>query len=76
MKFEVLNEITNIDTIATGRSIRIRQYLNKRYGHGKWRKKKGFATVQFANGDIFNAEIHWYEAQGIGRKEIKIKRLL
>lgn len=76
MYFEIVGEISNIETIAIGRSIRELARLCKVYGSGRWRKLKGIAMVRLANGVTCMAEIHWYEAHGIGRKEFKIKRLL
>ena len=76
MKFEVVGGITSIDTIAVGNSIREIERLRKIYGIGRWRKLKGIATISLADGTICEAEIHWYEAQGIGRKEIKLKYIL
>ena len=73
MKFEIVSEITDIEIIAVGHSIRILQSLNKKYGKGRWRKKKGVATVKLKNGSLRLAEIHWYEAHGIGKKDLKIK---
>ncbi len=73
MKFEIVSEITDIETIAVGNSIRVLQSLNKKYGKGRWRKKKGVATVKLKNGSFRLAEIHWYEAHGIGKKDLKIK---
>ena len=73
MDFEVIGDITNIEVIATGTGIRDRTRLQKQYGRGKWRKLKGIAQVQLPNGSIRLAEIHWYEAHGIGRKEFKLK---
>jgi hypothetical protein len=74
--FEIEGEIRDIETFATGRSIRELPRLNKIYGKGRWRKRKGNARVKLGNGDIRMAELHWYEATGIGRKEYKIKRFL
>jgi uncharacterized protein with ACT and thioredoxin-like domain len=74
--FEILSEIIDIETIATGRSVYIRRYLERTYGKGRWRKMKGIATVQVAGGAICEAEIHWFEAHGIGRKDFKIKRVI
>lgn len=73
MKFEIVSEITNIETIAAGNSIRVLPVLNRKYGKGRWRKKKGMATVKVADGDFRLAEIHWYEAHGIGKRDLKIK---
>jgi len=73
MDFEIIGKITDIETIATGRSIRDLARLHKRFGRGRWRKMKGFATVRLEDDTIHTAEVHWYEAHGIGRKEFKIK---
>jgi len=74
--FEIEGEIKDIETFATGRSIRELPRLNKIYGKERWRKRKGNVKVRLGNGDIRLAELHWYEASGIGRKEYKIKRFL
>lgn len=76
MEFKLLGELRDIETIATGRGVYIRRYLDRTYGKGRWRKRKGRATVQLADGTIREAEIHWFEAHGIGRKDFKIKRVL
>jgi len=73
MDFEIVGEITDIETIAGGRSVRERARLRKRYGQGRWRKFKGVACVRLVDGALLLAEIHWYEAHGIGRKEFKLK---
>jgi hypothetical protein len=74
--FDILGAITDIETFARGPSIRELPRLRKFYGKGRWRKRKGFATVRLPNGIIRRAEVHWYEASGIGKKELKIKRFL
>jgi hypothetical protein len=74
MHFEIIGEITDIEPIAVGTSIRDLARLRKQYGSGRWRKLKGIALVRLANGRIRRAELHWYEAHGIGKKEIKRKR--
>ena len=74
MSFEIIGEITSIEIIAASSSIRDIARLRKRYGPGRWRKMKGVATVRLRSGRIRLAELHWYEAHGIGRKEIKRKR--
>jgi hypothetical protein len=74
--FRVLGEISAVETIATGSGIREIARLRKLYGRGRWRKRKGIAEIRLANGSIVTAEIHWYEAGHIGKKELKIKRLL
>jgi hypothetical protein len=76
MQFEILSEISNVETFATGSGIREIARLRRLYGRGRWRKRKGIARVRLSNGSIHLAELHWYEASGIGRKEFKIKRLL
>lgn len=74
--FEIIGEIENIETIAAGRGMQIRRYLERAHGRGRWRKMKGVATARLADGMIVEAEIHWFEAHGIGRKDFKIKRLI
>jgi hypothetical protein len=76
MKFEILGEIRDIETIATGRGVYIRRYLDRTYGKGRWRKRKGKATVRLADETVCEAEIHWFEAHGVGRKDFKIKKVL
>lgn len=76
MNFEILGDIEHIEIIAIGRSIRDLPRLRKLYGSGRWRKLKGIASVRLQNGDLRKAELHWYEAHGIGKKEIKRKRYL
>ena len=76
MYFEILGEITHIETFAVGSSIREITRLRKRYGRGRWRKRKGIATVRLEDGAVLLAEVHWYEAHGIGRKDFKIKRFI
>ena len=71
--FEIISDITDIEVIAIGRSIRDLERLREQYGDGRWRKMKGIATIQLSNGRVRRAEIHWYEAHGVGRKEFKRK---
>ena len=71
--FEVIGEIQEIETIAVGSRIHALSYLQKIYGRGRWRKLKGVAQVRLPNGKIRRVELHWYEAHGIGRKDMKIK---
>ena len=73
MDFEIVGEITAIEAIAIGNRIRVLRDLEKRYGKGRWRKLKGIATLRLANGALRSAEVHWYEAHGIGRRRLKIK---
>ena len=74
--FEIISQILDAETIATGSSIRELRQLQARYGRGRWRKRKGIATVRLSNGTIRLAEVHWYEAHGIGKVRMKIKRYL
>ncbi len=74
MYFEIIGRIADIETIAVGNSIREVGRLKKIHGHGRWKKKKGHALVRVADGTIQSAEVHWYEASGIGKVEFKIKR--
>ena len=76
MHFEILGDLADVETIATGSGIREIARLRKRHGRGRWRKRKGNAEVRLGNGEIVRAEVHWYEATGIGKREFKIKRLL
>ena len=73
MDFELIGEITEIKTIAAGTGVRDRARLRKWYGGARWRKLKGVAQVRLPNGRIRLAEIHWYEAHGIGKREFKLK---
>jgi hypothetical protein len=75
MDFEILEPLRNVETIAVGSKIRELAKLQRRYGKGRWRKMKGFAHVRLKDGTVHLAELHWYEAHGIGRKEFKIKLL-
>ena len=76
MTFEIIGEIDNAETIASGRGVKIRAHLQKIYGKGRWRKLKGVATVRLPNGKRRRVELHWYEAHGIGRRDFKIKTYL
>jgi len=76
MHFEIISEIEEIESIALGGNIRDIMRLRKQYGPGRWRKLKGVALVRLQNGSIRKAELHWYEAHGIGRKKIKIKKFM
>lgn len=76
MDFELLSPIADAQTIATGAAVRERARLRRWYGQGRWRKRKGIATVRLANGSVRLAELHGYEAHGIGRRELKIKRFV
>ena len=73
---EILSEIRNREVIARGTSVKIRKRLEKLYGHGNWKKMKGIAKVRLSDGSVKLAEIHWFEAHGIGKKNIKVKYYL
>jgi hypothetical protein len=74
-RFEIIGGISNIETFASGTAIREIARLRRIYGRGRWRKRKGVAQVRLPDGSIHKAELHWYEASGIGRREFKIKYL-
>jgi hypothetical protein len=74
--FEIIGPIRDAETIATGHGIRDLGVLQEQFGRGNWRKLKGFATVRLEDGTIAEAEVHWYEAHGIGKRWMKIKRYL
>ena len=76
MDFEIISDIESPETFANGKSIRELSRLQRIYGKGKWRKRKGVANVKLSDGSIVRAELHWYEATGIGKKEFKIKRYI
>ncbi len=76
MDFSILGEITDVETFAVGSGIREIGRLQKLYGRGRWRKRRGIARVRLADSTVRLAELHWYEASGIGRKEFKIKLYL
>jgi len=76
LEFKILGDITNCETIAIGKAIREFSRLQKIYGRGRWKKRKGIAKVRLSNNNIIYAEIHWYEAHGIGKREFKIKKIL
>jgi hypothetical protein len=76
MDFEIVGKISEVETVAVGSSIREIARLRRVYGRGRWRKLKGVAQVQLGDGRIRLAELHWYEAHGVGKREIKRKRYL
>ena len=76
MHFEIIGHVTDIETIAAGPSVKIRSVLHKRYGRGRWRKLKGVANVRLLDGTMRLAEVHWFEAHGIGKRKMRIKRFL
>jgi hypothetical protein len=70
MRFEILGEISNVETFTTGSGIRELARLRRLYGRGRWRKRKGIATIRLHDGTVHQAELHWYEASSFGRKDI------
>jgi hypothetical protein len=76
MHFEIIGDIKDISILAIGGRIRDIMRIQKQFDPGRWRKLKGVAKVRLQSGRIRNAEVHWYEAHGIGRKKMKIKRFL
>jgi hypothetical protein len=76
MYLEIVGQITDIETIAVGSRIREIKDLRREFGAGRWRKLKGIANVRLLNDKIRKAELHWYEAHGIGKRKLKIKRYL
>jgi len=76
MSFEIIGNIEEVELIATGNSIRDIRNIRKQFGPGRWRKLKGIATVRLFDGTIRKAEIHWYEAHGVGKRKFKIKSFL
>lgn len=76
MDFRIIGKIASIEIIAEGRGIRDLALLRERYGLGNWRKKKGIASVMLPDGTTAMAEVHWYEAHGIGKVKLKIKEWL
>jgi len=76
MHFEIVGDVSEIETIAAGRGIRRLKFLRERDGGRHWRRRKGNATVRLASGSIRRAEVHWYEAHGVGRNGLKIRRFL
>jgi hypothetical protein len=76
MHFEIVGDILDIEIIATGNGIHILPMLRKRYGAGRWRKMKGVAVIRLPDGSVRKVELHWFEAHGIGKKKMRIKRFL
>lgn len=76
LKFTILGQLSDIETLAVGTGIRDRQRLERIYGKGRWKKKKGIGDIKLEAGETVKAEIHWYEAHGIGKIEHKVKRLI
>lgn len=74
MDFDIVDDITQIETFARGNGIRELPRLRKFYGLGNWLKRKGLAKVRLPDGSVCMVELHWYEAAGIGKREFKIKR--
>ena len=76
MEIEIIGRVCRCRTIVSGKGIRELERLSKVYGPGRWRERKGVATVKLPDGTLCTAEVHWYEAHGVGRKEFKIKAIL
>jgi hypothetical protein len=74
LNFDLITQISDIEVIARGIGVEARHYLNHTYGHGRWRKLKGKAIVEYENGQVWLIEVHWFEAHGIGRRDPKEKR--
>jgi hypothetical protein len=74
--FKLVGQILHVETIASSKGVRERRRLRKLYGGRLWKKLKGTATVELTDGTICHAEVHWYEAHGVGKRELKIKRIL
>ena len=76
MDFQLLGDVKDIEPIAVNLSIRERKNLKARFGGRRWRKLKGVGLVRFPNGEVRRAELHWYEAHGVGRRKMKVKRVV
>ena len=76
MTFEIVGDIEHVETIAAGPGVKVRSFLRKAYGPGPWRERKGIATVRLAHGNLRRVEVHWYEAHGIGKRDLEIKGYL
>ena len=76
MTFQIIGDISDVEVIAKGLGVRERKRLWRAYGRGVWRKKKGIGSIKLKDGALLKAELHWYEAHGIGKKEFKIKRII
>ena len=76
MRFKIIVQIVDVKIIAVGKQIRDLDYLQRAYGKGRWRKLKGIAMIELSNGKIRQAELHWYEAHGIGKVDLKRKRFV
>jgi hypothetical protein len=74
--FGIIGDLTRVEIIAVGAGIRERRRLSRRYGRRRWRKLKGFAEIRLSSGEVVRAELHWYEATCIGRREFEIKTIL
>jgi len=75
-ELEIVGNIDQIERIAAGSGIRELENLRKLFGEGRWRKLKGVANVRLPSGNIRSCEVHWYEAHGIGKRKLKVKRFL
>jgi hypothetical protein len=71
--FELVGDVADIEIIAVNVGIRELKQLKAQFGGKRWRKLKGVAWVRFPNGEVHQAEVHWYEAHGVGRRKMKVK---
>jgi len=76
VRFEIVGPIEKVETIATSSGVKIQAFLRKVHGRGRWRKRKGIASIRLPNGKLRQVELHWYEAHGVGKRDFKIKRYL
>ncbi|MGH9521701.1 MAG: hypothetical protein ACRD3E_04125 [Terriglobales bacterium] len=72
--FQIIGAMRAVEVIAAGKSVRKRRILSRKYGRGQWPKMKGIAEVQYPDGKVWIAEIHWFEAHGVGKRDFKVKR--
>jgi len=76
VRLDIVGQIEQVETIAAGPGVKVRSFLRKAYGRGRWRKRKGLGTVRLPNGTLRRVELHWFEAHGIGKRDLKIKSYL
>jgi hypothetical protein len=76
VEYRLLEEPSQVEIVARGRAIHELGLLRRRFGGRNWRKLKGVATVELPSGRVRRAEVHWYECHGVGRRMMKVKKLL
>jgi hypothetical protein len=76
VNYERISQLTEVQIIAKGNGLDIRHHLNRTFGYGNWRKLKGNAVIRYESGEVWLVELHWYEAQGIGKRLEKVKHRL